>query len=63
MRDDFREAETLQSETTGEKGVLRIFQSEPTAKQRMRLIELSGVLDFWDNPSEDVYSVEDGDPI
>ncbi len=38
-------------------------QSEPTSEQRMRLVELSGTLDFWDRPEEDVYSLEDGEPI
>lgn len=36
--------------------------SDPTQLQRMRLIETSGVLDFWDRPEEEIYTLEDGDP-
>jgi hypothetical protein len=36
---------------------------EPTSRQRMTIIEVSGVLDFWDHPEEDVYTDEDGEPI
>jgi hypothetical protein len=28
-----------------------------------RFCQSSGVLDFWDNPEEDIYSFEDGEPI
>ena len=37
--------------------------SDPTIEQRMRIIEVSGVLDFWDDPREDIYSLEDGEPL
>ena len=37
--------------------------SEPTSEQRMRLLESSGALDFWSAPGEDIYSIDDGDPI
>ena len=37
--------------------------SEPTSEQRMRLLESSGALDFWSAPEEDIYSIDDGDPI
>lgn len=37
--------------------------SDPTESQRLRLIELSGVLDFWDDPEEDVYTAEDSEPL
>ena len=37
--------------------------SDPTAKQQMRLVEQSGVLDFWDDPEEEVYSDDDGEPL
>ena len=37
--------------------------SDPNLGQRMKLMELSGVLDFWDDPEEDIYSPEDGSPI
>lgn len=30
-------------------------ESDPTSEQTLRLIESSGTLDFWDEPSEDVY--------
>lgn len=33
-----------------------IIPQSPTSKQMMKAIENSGVLDFWDNSDEDVYS-------
>ncbi len=37
--------------------------SEPTPRQWMRLVEMSGTLDFWNDPDEDIYTPEDGQPI
>ncbi len=37
--------------------------ADPTSEQRMKLIEDSGVLDFWDRPEEDGYTETDGAPI
>jgi len=36
--------------------------ADPTSEQMMRLVETSGVLDFWDDPDEDIYTREDGEP-
>jgi hypothetical protein len=36
---------------------------DPSAAQRMRLIEASGTVSFWDDPEEDVYDPEDGEPV
>ncbi|MBN2560407.1 MAG: hypothetical protein JXQ75_05695 [Phycisphaerae bacterium] len=54
-----------QAETTRENVVLQVIPdpSDPTQKQYLRLVELSGALDFWDNPAEDVYSLEDGEAL
>ncbi len=35
---------------------------EPTADERHRLLENGGALDFWNNPAEDIYSMDDGEP-
>jgi hypothetical protein len=51
---------------TGAPPTFRIVQPEPedpTTEQCMRAVEASGVLDFWDDPIEDVYSVSDGDSV
>lgn len=37
--------------------------SEATPEQFLRLVENSGTLDFWDDPSEDIYSAHDGEPL
>ncbi len=29
---------------------------DPTIEQMMAIVEVSGVLDFWDRPEEDIYS-------
>jgi len=34
--------------------------SDPSSEQRMRAIELSGSLEFWNRPEEDVYTLDDG---
>ena len=52
--------------TTGARRPIRFFSdgpSEPTSEQRMRIVEASGTLDFWDRPEEDIYSLEDGEPV
>ncbi len=36
---------------------------DPTREQELRLAETSGNLAFWDDPGEDVYSLEDGEPV
>ena len=35
----------------------------PTSDQRMLIVEASGTLDFWDRPEEDIYSLDDGEPV
>lgn len=37
--------------------------SEPTATQRMLIVEASGTLDFWNDPEEDVYKSDDGQDV
>lgn len=51
--------------TFTESGAMHIsFTTEdPTIEQRMKLTECSGVLDFWNNPEENIYSEEDCEPI
>jgi hypothetical protein len=49
--------------TTSSSGVCRFSSDEPTADERLRLLETSGTLDFWRHPDEDVYSKDDGDPV
>ncbi len=36
---------------------------EPTAEQRMKLIEASHVLEFWAKDEEDIYTIGDGESI
>lgn len=47
--------------TLGSKPIL-ISDDEPSTEQVMRAIGISGVLDFWDSPEEDIYTEEDGAP-
>jgi len=51
--------------TIGGKKMTQIIPAptDPTAKQVMRLIEVSGVVDFWDRPEEDIYAPTDGEPV
>lgn len=36
---------------------------DPSSQQVLRLVEESGVLDFWSTDEEDGYSEQDGEPI
>lgn len=36
---------------------------EVSALQRIKIVEASGTLDFWDDPKEDVYTHDDGHPV
>lgn len=62
---DVREIGDEQVETTIGNVVLQQVPNppDPSEKQRLRLIELSGVLDFWENPKEDIYTPEDGEAL
>lgn len=37
--------------------------SDPTPEQFMRTVEIAGTLDFWDDPGEDLYTLDDGQPL
>ncbi|MFQ5411857.1 MAG: hypothetical protein ACE5EC_06150 [Phycisphaerae bacterium] len=52
-------------DTTAEGSVFAIINtpSEPTTQQGMRLIEISGSLDFWNDEDEDLYTADDGRPL
>lgn len=54
-----------QPETSGGNHIFQVVStpSDPTPEQRLRIVEASGVLDFWDDPREDIYSLEDGEPV
>ena len=58
-----REIDEGQIETSGGDAVICRISDEPTARQRLRLIELSGTLDFWDRDEEDIYTLDDGEPL
>jgi hypothetical protein len=61
----FREAtHELQVTTTSTDAHLVKFPPEdPTIEQRMRLMESSGTLEFWNRPEEDGYTCGDGEPV
>lgn len=42
--------------------VRHLIVDDPTIAQMMRAVELSGTLDFWQDPREDIYTLDDGDP-
>ena len=65
MKDDIREAGEEQPETSIGNAIFIPVSapSDPTCKQSMRLVEQSGVLRFWDDPAEDIYTDDDGEPL
>lgn len=36
---------------------------DPTASESLRLVEESGVLDFWADEPDDAYTLSDGEPV
>jgi hypothetical protein len=57
---------TAERATVTEYGAIAQRWSVPddaTTAQYMRVVEMSGVLDFWDEPDEDVYTLDDGEPL
>ena len=63
IKGDVRQIDANQPETVGGSHFVHLQPSDPTAEQQMRLIEVSGALDFWDDPREDVYTLDDGEPL
>ena len=39
------------------------YPSDASTEDQMRLVEASGTLEFWDDPSEDIYTENDGDAV
>lgn len=62
-----REIIENEPETTTPSGhrIIRVSNApeDPTTEQMMRAVELSGALDFWDDEGEDIYTLEDGEPV
>jgi len=46
-----------------ERIVVRKGIEDPTSEQVLKLLESSGTLSFWNEPEEDVYTHDDGEPI
>lgn len=55
--------EDANSETTYSAPSRTIVYPDESAMDRMRLIEASGALRFWEDESEDVYDEQDGDDV
>ncbi len=64
---DFPGREVTENEPETSSSALRVHGTnvpeDPTPEQIMRLVELSGTLDFWDRPEEDIYSLGHGEPL
>ena len=43
--------------------VLQIYEDDVPTVGIMRLVEQGGAFDFWLEDGEDIYSVEDGEPV
>jgi hypothetical protein len=40
-----------------------VFPSDVATAEQMNLVQVSGILDFWDDDAENLYKPEDGQPI
>ncbi len=60
---EVREDEPETAATTVRIEVADVCPADPTPEQVMRLVETSGTLDFWEDPGEDIYTLEDGEPL
>ncbi|MCH8806643.1 MAG: hypothetical protein IH986_11205 [Planctomycetes bacterium] len=43
--------------------VISNIAADPTPEQSMRIVEVSGTLDFWDREEENIYTADDGEPV
>ena len=59
----FLEDKDRQTKTSSSARIRIYPPAEPTVEQRMKLIDSSGTLDFWNRPEEDGYTENDGEPI
>ena len=50
-------AREVPEDSTQRVGGFSFFQMspEPSSEERMRILEVAGLLDFWNDPAEDVY--------
>jgi hypothetical protein len=48
--------------TTSSSSYERRVHDEPTVNERHRMLENGGSLDFWNDPAEDIYTMDDGEP-
>jgi hypothetical protein len=60
-KDDFERL--LELARRSEPVVVQSADDESSTPNIMRLAETGGAFDFWKAPGEDVYSVQDGEPI
>ena len=64
LEDAVREVDENQPETALDAPLIEItVPHDPSLEQMMRIVEVSGTLDFWDDPREDIYSLDDGEPL
>jgi hypothetical protein len=56
--------EDVQTETIYERTSCTIIcPPDATVRDQMNIVEASGSLDFWNDPAEDIYSMDDGDAV
>ncbi len=40
-----------------------VYPADASTIDQMNLVEVSGAVDFWDDPAEDLYTENDGDAV
>jgi len=58
-----RYSEEIRSQTSPGPRPIKMVYEDPTTEETMQLTDVSGVMNFWDDPAEDIYSMDDGDPV
>lgn len=52
-----------ESETISESPEISVITSDPTPQQILRIQETAPGLAFWADDAEDIYTLEDGEPV
>ena len=63
VRADFVIDASVSAQTESDSEFTRYPPPDPSDEQALKLIEISGTLDFWNRPEEDGYTCDDGESL
>lgn len=60
---NFPDSARVTNTKTESTGAIAGFDGDLTSMEIFRAAQAAGAFDFWDDPRDDIYSLEDGEPI